>query len=241
MKWSILPSESQVMSASTARRVGSSVSRWIGMIGKSWSMAQSRAATGTSRSCRSRCPRARARGPRAPRASRAARARCFRIFWQIAQKMFSATTRSVSDRWPSANSYRPLPCTPARRGRPRAGSCARRPGRSSNRFCTTRCASSGSLVRRLADVELADAQDVDHQHRVVRDHRAARLGDDGRVGTPAGVADLLHREDDVVGVLLQGVVHRRGEVGLRAVVVDAQAAADVEVLAAARPACSTST
>ena len=28
------------MSASTARRVGSSVSRWMGMMGKSWSMAQ---------------------------------------------------------------------------------------------------------------------------------------------------------------------------------------------------------
>ena len=32
---SILPSESQVMSASTARRVGSSLRRWIGRIGKS--------------------------------------------------------------------------------------------------------------------------------------------------------------------------------------------------------------
>ena len=40
MKWSILPSESQVMSASTARRVGSSFRRWIGRIGNSWSMAQ---------------------------------------------------------------------------------------------------------------------------------------------------------------------------------------------------------
>ena len=28
------------MSASTARRVGFSLSRWIGIIGKSWSMAQ---------------------------------------------------------------------------------------------------------------------------------------------------------------------------------------------------------
>ena len=87
-----------------------------------------------------------------------------------------------------------------------------------------------SLLGRLADVELADAQDVDHQHRVVRDDRAPRLGDDGRVRHAAGVADLLQREDDVVGVLLHRVVHRRREVGLRAVVVDAQAAAHVEVL-----------
>ena len=38
--------------------------------------------------------------------------------------------------------------------------------------------------------------------------------------------------DDVVGVLLERVVHARFEVGLRAVVVDAQTAADVEVLEA---------
>ena len=49
-------------------------------------------------------------------------------------------------------------------------------------------------------------------------------------GTPACVADLLHREHDVVRVLLHRVVHRRREVRLRAVVVDAQAAAHVEVL-----------
>ena len=57
-------------------------------------------------------------------------------------------------------------------------------------------------------------------------------------GTPPGVADLLQREDDAVGVLLLAVVvvHRRGEVALRAVVVDAQAAAGVEILESARPA-----
>ena len=40
MNWSILPSQSQVMSAMIAWRVGASSSRWIGMIGNSWSMAQ---------------------------------------------------------------------------------------------------------------------------------------------------------------------------------------------------------
>ena len=40
MKRSILPSESQVMSASTAWRVGRSSSRWMGMMGKSCLMAQ---------------------------------------------------------------------------------------------------------------------------------------------------------------------------------------------------------
>ncbi len=48
-------------------------------------------------------------------------------------------------------------------------------------------------------------------------------------GTLGLVADALDAEDDVVGVFLQGVVDRRLEIGLRAVVVDAEAAADVEV------------
>ena len=89
-----------------------------------------------------------------------------RIFWQMPQKMSSATTRSVSDRWPSVNSSAPLPCTRARRGRPRGSSCGvtslvgleevRAPRGGVRR---------GELVGRLADVELADAQDVEDQHR----------------------------------------------------------------------------
>ena len=43
------------------------------------------------------------------------------------------------------------------------------------------------------------------------------------------VADTLDAKDDVVGVFLQGVIHRRLEVGLRPVVVDAQPAAHVQV------------
>ena len=43
------------------------------------------------------------------------------------------------------------------------------------------------------------------------------------------VADALHVIDDVVGVFLQRVVDARFEIGLRAVVIDAQAAADVEI------------
>jgi hypothetical protein len=48
-------------------------------------------------------------------------------------------------------------------------------------------------------------------------------------GTPSASHSFERAEDDVVGVLLERVVHRRAEVGLRAVVVDAEAAADVEV------------
>ena len=39
MNFSIFPSESQVMSASVAISPGFSRSRWIGRIGKSWSIA----------------------------------------------------------------------------------------------------------------------------------------------------------------------------------------------------------
>ena len=39
-KRSITPSESQVTSWIVPRRDGASPSRWIGMIGKSWSIAQ---------------------------------------------------------------------------------------------------------------------------------------------------------------------------------------------------------
>ena len=89
-------------------------------------------------------------------------------------------------------------------------------------------------LRRDVRVELGHAEDVDDEHRVVRGDRAARLADDVRVRHLVGVADLLDRVDDVVRVLLHRVVHRRREVRLRAVVVDAEAAADVEVRQALR-------
>ena len=78
------------------------------------------------------------------------------------------------------------------------------------------------------------AQHAEHQHAVIGDDRAAAFGDDRRMRHAGFVADALHVIDDVVGVFLQRVVDARFEVGLRAVVVDAQAAADVEVLAARR-------
>ncbi len=50
------------------------------------------------------------------------------------------------------------------------------------------------------------------------------------MGHAALVANALDAEDDVVGVFLERVIDGRFEIGLRAVVVDAQAAADVEEL-----------
>ena len=66
----------------------------------------------------------------------------------------------------------------------------------------------------------------------MRDDRASAFRDDRRVRHLRLVAHRLQVVDDVVGVFLQRVVHARFEVGLRAVVVDAEAAADVQVLQA---------
>ena len=72
-----------------------------------------------------------------------------------------------------------------------------------------------------------------YKRQVVGGDGAAALGDDAGVRHLALVAHVLDVVDDVVRVLLEGVVDARLEVGLRAVVVDAEAAADVEELEAA--------
>ena len=86
------------------------------------------------------------------------------------------------------------------------------------------------FVRRFAAVEVRSAEHVEDQHAVIGHHGSARFRNDRRVRHTFLVADSLDAEDDVVGVFLQRVVHRRFEIGLRTVVVDAEAAADVEVL-----------
>ena len=88
----------------------------------------------------------------------------------------------------------------------------------------------GELQRGLDGRVGAHAEDVEQQHRVVGHHGAARLGHDVGVGLAGLVAGAMNGRDDVVCVLLHAVVHRAGEVGGRAVVVHAQATADVQVL-----------
>jgi hypothetical protein len=73
-----------------------------------------------------------------------------------------------------------------------------------------------------------DAEDVEDQDAVVGGDGAAAFGDDVGVGDFGVVADVLDVVDDVVGVFLEAVVDAGFEVGLGAVVVDAEAAADVE-------------
>ena len=65
---------------------------------------------------------------------------------------------------------------------------------------------------------------------MVRHHGASALRHDRRVRHAGIVTHRLDVIDDVVGVFLERVVHARFEVRLRAVVVHAQAAADVQVL-----------
>ena len=88
----------------------------------------------------------------------------------------------------------------------------------------------GSRRRRFGVFATLNADDVRHQHRVVRGDRTTRFGNHRRVRQAVLFARIANRPDDVVGIFVQAVVHRA--VGLRAgtFVVHAQAAAHVEAL-----------
>ena len=77
-------------------------------------------------------------------------------------------------------------------------------------------------------VETADPEHVKHQHRVVGHHRPTRLADDGGVLHAGIVTHRLEVVHHVVGVLFEAVIGAGFAVGLRAVVIDAEAAADVD-------------
>ncbi len=79
-------------------------------------------------------------------------------------------------------------------------------------------------------VERRGTERIEHQHAVVRGSRAPGLADDHRVLDLAGVAHAGDAVHDVARVLVDRVVHRRFEVRAAAVVVDAEPAADVDVL-----------
>ena len=87
----------------------------------------------------------------------------------------------------------------------------------------------GQLQRHVVFALAGHAQHAEHQRTVIGHDRAAAFGDDRGMRHAGFVAHALHVVDDVVGVFLQRVVGARFEIGLRAVVVDAQPAADVEV------------
>ena len=63
-------------------------------------------------------------------------------------------------------------------------------------------------------------------------HGPARLRDDGGVGDSGLVADRLDAKDDIVGILLEGVVHRGLEAGPGTVIVDSQPPSHIQHLQA---------
>ena len=79
-------------------------------------------------------------------------------------------------------------------------------------------------------IQCRAAEHVEDQHAVVRRDGAAGFADDQRMRDVAGVTDAADAIHHIAGVLVQGVVHRRREVCAAAIVVDAKAAADVDVL-----------
>ncbi len=80
----------------------------------------------------------------------------------------------------------------------------------------------------LLFTEGGNAQHVEDEHAVIRHDRAPALRHDRRMLHAGVVAHALDVIDDVVRVLLEGVVDARLEVRLRSVVVDAEAATDVQ-------------
>src|SRR3954468_8518102 len=92
------------MSASTARRVGSSPRRWIGMIGNSWSMAQMSGSDWNMEKLQKYVSDSARSSPSSSSGTSRISRTIFSSFWQIAQNTSSATTRSVSDRLPRLNS-----------------------------------------------------------------------------------------------------------------------------------------
>ena len=90
----------------------------------------------------------------------------------------------------------------------------------------------GDFGERVGVAEAGDAEDVEDQHAMISRDGAAAFGNDDGMRHLCFVADVLNMMHDVVGVLLQGVIDARLEVGLRAVVIDAEAAADVHIIEA---------
>ena len=95
-----------------------------------------------------------------------------------------------------------------------------------------RCSPAAAVAGDAELVERRGAERVEDQHAVVGGDRAPGLADDHRVRDVARVADARDAVHHVARVLVERVVHRGGEVGAAAVVVDAEAAADVDVLQA---------
>jgi hypothetical protein len=86
-----------------------------------------------------------------------------------------------------------------------------------------------AVFQKIAGTDFLNrAKHFHDQHAVVGDDGAAAFADDVRVRHLLGVADIGDVINDVVGVFLQRVIGGTVERGAAAVVIHAQAAADVE-------------
>jgi hypothetical protein len=84
-------------------------------------------------------------------------------------------------------------------------------------------------VRHSAFRRALDLGHVGDQHRMVRGHRAPAFGDDARRRQPFGLAGLGQRLHDARCVVVDAVVDRVVAAAARAFVVDAKAAADIDM------------
>ena len=73
------------------------------------------------------------------------------------------------------------------------------------------------------------AERFHHEHGMMRDDRAPAFADDGRMRHAFGIADVHDVPDDVVGVFLERIIGRAIEIAARAIVIDAESAADIEI------------
>ena len=75
-----------------------------------------------------------------------------------------------------------------------------------------------------------DVGDLNHEHGVVRGQRPAAFRENVRMRQALRVAELLEHPDHGTGVIVHVVVDRTGVARMRAVVVDTQTAAYVDVI-----------
>ena len=76
------------------------------------------------------------------------------------------------------------------------------------------------------------SQDIEDQHRLLRNHRAPRFGDDDRMSDTFFIANGHCFIDDRTCVLRKRVVHREFECSLTAVIIDSHAAAYIKIFQA---------
>ena len=218
------------MSARIAWRVGASPRRWIGMTGKSWSIAHTSGSDWNTREVAVVDVR-----ERLLEAVQVRRGTCF-TSWSLRtiaptmlQKMLLGE-RQLAQADLAAREELPDLVAVVDRVVVALLEVARRDAlQRVAQVADQLVLAVGARIGHRARLEPGDVEDVEEQDRVVRDGRATRLGDDHRVRDALRVEHAHDRLDHVDAVLVERVVAAVVEVRLRAVVVDREPAAEVEV------------